>query len=198
MPRAVCWRLSPLERMKPPKPNTKEQGTRTKKLLWAGGGAVVVLGLVAILWARRFHDYTPIEAALDLKAGFAARHAPVPAKQFLELRYGPQTNPTNRTAAFIDLFNVGHIEGLYLIAGNRTDSGTRKGVEDIAQILRDHRQSMTPEEKQALADYFGSPLGKAQIQQATAGYQSKDARFRAMAAPIIQELMTTLALVQKP
>lgn len=171
--------------------------TRSRKLLWAGAVSVAFVVLGAILWARRFHDYTPIEAALDLKAGFAARHAPVPAKEFLELRYGPQTNATNRTAAFIDLFNSGHIEGLCLIVGNRSDQGTRKGIEDVAQILRDHRRAMTPDEKKALADHFNSASGRAQVQAATASYQSKDVRFRAVAAPVIQELMTTLAVLQE-
>jgi len=173
------------------------RSARRRKFLCAGAIGVVVVVLGAILWARRFHDYTPIEAALDLKAGFAARHAPVPARKFLELRYGPQSNATNRTAAFIDLFNSGHIEGLYLIVGNRSDQGTRKGIEDVAQILRDHRRAMTSDEKKALADHFNSASGRAQVQAATASYQSKDARFRAVAAPVIQELMTTLAVLQE-
>src|SRR5258707_312876 len=133
-----------------------KRSTRTRRLLWAGAICVAIIVLGAILWVRRFHDYTPVEAALDLKAGFAARHAPVPAKEFLELRYGPQTNAANRAAAFIDLFNSGHIEGLCLIVGNRSDQGTRKGIEDVAQILRDHRTSMTPDEKKALSDHFNS------------------------------------------
>lgn len=168
-----------------------------RKLLWAGAITVAVVVLGYIVWTRRFHDYTPIEAALDLKAGYAARHAPIPARKFLELRYGPQTESTNRTAAFIDLFNSGHIEGLCLIVGNRSDQGTRKGIEDVAEILRDHRRNMTPDEKKALAEHFNSPAGQAQVHAATASYQSKDARFRAVAAPVIQELMTTLAELQQ-
>jgi len=175
----------------------EKRTTRKKKLLWAAAIFLGVVVLGTILWARRFHDYTPVEAVLDLKAGFAARHAPVPARKFLELRYGSQTEATNRTAAFIDLFNAGHIEGLCLIVGNRSDEGTRKGIEDVAQILRDHRQSMTPGEKKALSDYFNSASGKAQLQAATGSYQSKDARFRAVAQPVIQELMTTLAALQQ-
>jgi hypothetical protein len=183
--------------MKPKDQGATKRSSRGKKLLWAGAIAVAVLALGAVLWVRRFHDYTPAEAVKDLKAGFAARHAPVPARKFLELRYGPQTEATNRTAAFIDLFNSGHIEGLYLIVGNRSDEGTRKGIEDVAQILRDHRRDMTPDEKKALANYFSSDAGKTQIQAATGSYQSKDARFRAVAAPVIQELMTTLAALQE-
>jgi len=183
--------------MKQPGKSATKRSSRTRRFLWAGGVAVAVVVLAYIVWKRRFHDYTPIEAALDLKAGYAARHAPVPAKKFLELRYGPQTDATNRTAAFIDLFNSGHIEGLCLIVGNRSDQGTRKGIEDVAEILRDHRRTMTPDEKKALSEHFNSAAGQAQVRAATASYQSKDARFRAVAAPVIQELMTTLAELQQ-
>ncbi|MCU0783595.1 MAG: hypothetical protein MUF81_06010 [Verrucomicrobia bacterium] len=169
---------------------------KTKRIIWAGAMVVAVFVLGTILWKRRFHDYTPAAAVLDLRAGFEARHAPVPAKQFLELRYGPQTDPANRRAAFIDFFNAGHIEGLYLIVGNRTDPRTRKGIADVAQILRDYRGNMSPDEKKALADHFNSEAGRAQVQAATASYQSKSARYRAVTAPVINELLTTLAAIQ--
>lgn len=181
-----------------PDPRLTKRNNRTRKIIfcWAGIIGVVVCVLGVTLWKRHFRDYTPVEAALDLKAGFEARHASVPAKKFLELRYGPQTDPANRAAAFIDFFNAGHIEGLYLMVGNRSNQGTRDGVAAIAQIFRDYRRNMTPDETKALADRFNSDAGRAQIQAATASYQSKDARFRAVAAPVIQELMTTLATVQ--
>lgn len=182
--------------MKQSNQTVTKRTARTRIWIWAGGIGVTIVALCAVLWVRRFHDYTPVEAVKDLKAGFAARHAPIPARKFLELRYGPQSEAANRNAAFLDLFNSGHIEGLYLIVGNRSDHHTRKGIEQVAQILRDHRRDMTADEKKTLADYFNSESGKAQVQAATASYQSKDARFRAVAAPVIQELMTTLAALQ--
>jgi len=152
--------------------------------------------LVVVIWKRHFHNYTPVEVALDLKAGFGARHAAVPAKEFLELRYGPQTDPANRRAAFIDLFNPGHIAGLALIVGNRSDKRTRDSVADTAQIIRDYRRTMSPDEKTALADYFNSAAGQAQVQASAANFQSQSAHYRAITAPVTYELMTTLAGLQ--
>ena len=180
----------------PPQREAKKPG-RTRKWLWAGFISLTVGGVLGvILWKRHFHDYTPAAAAQDLRAAYQARHAPEPIKQFLELRYGPQTDPANRAAAVIDFFNVGHIEGLYLIAGNPTSRRTRNQVGVVAKTLQDYRRNMTPEERKELSDHFNSAAGRAQVQSATASYQSKDARFRAATAPVIAELMTTLAAVQ--
>jgi len=106
--------------------------------------------------------------------------------------YGPQTESANREKAFIDLFNAGHIEGLYLTVGNRTDPRTRQLIGDVAQIIAGYRQRMTPAEKASLGNYFFSPAGRAQIHDATGSYQSKSPQFRAVAAPVIQEILTTL------
>jgi hypothetical protein len=180
----------------PPQREAKKPG-RTRKWLWAGVISLTVGGVLGvILWKRHFHDYTPAAAAQDLRAAYQARHAPEPINQFLELRYGPQTDPANRAAAVIDFFNAGHIEGLYLIAGNPTSQRTRTRVGVVAKILQDYRRNMTPEERKVLSDHFNSATGRAQVQSATASYQSKDARFRAATAPVIAELMTTLAAVQ--
>ncbi|HTL74535.1 MAG TPA: hypothetical protein VL863_14635 [bacterium] len=173
-----------------------KRNAKIRNFLWAGVAGMVVSVLVVVIWKRHFHNYTPVEVALDLKAGFGARHAAVPAKEFLELRYGPQTDPANRRAAFIDLFNPGHIAGLALIVGNRSDKRTRDSVADTAQIIRDYRRTMSPDEKTALADYFNSAAGQAQVQASAANFQSQSAHYRAITAPVTYELMTTLAGLQ--
>jgi hypothetical protein len=157
---------------------------------------LVVLG--AAFWIRRFHSYTPADAVRDFRAAKQAQHAERPVERFLDLRYGPQTDAANRRKAFVDFFNVGHIEGLYLIVGKNTDPNTRRLVDDTARIFTGYRQAMSPEDKQALMDYFNSDAGRGQIQQATAAYLAKDVHFRTVTAPVIQELMTTLAVVQNP
>ena len=68
----------------------------------------------------------------------------------------------------------------------------------MAQWIADYRATITPDEKQALGAYVRSDAGHATLQQATAQYLQQDARFRAGTAPVIQELMTTLATVNKP
>ena len=174
---------------------TKTSG-RTRIFLWVCTIGLVVLALGTIFWKRRFHDYTPAAAVLDLRAAYEARHAPVPMKRFLELRYGDQEDPANRTAAVIDFFNVGHIDGLSLMVGKHPGQRTREGISNVAKTLHDYRQNMTPEDKKILADHFNSAEGREQLRTATGSFQSKNPQFRALVAPVIQELMTTLATVQ--
>lgn len=176
---------------------SKNKTGRLKTLVWIGVAGLALLTTGLLLWKRHFHSYTPLDALKDLRAGAQAGHSPHPARQFLELRYGPQTDPANREKAFKDLFNVGHIEGLYLIVGNRTDDKTKKLVGDVAQIITDYRKTMSPAEKANLEDYFNSDAGRAQVHEATSTYQSKDARFRSVATPVIQELLTTLTALQQ-
>jgi hypothetical protein len=68
----------------------------------------------------------------------------------------------------------------------------------MAQWLADYRQTMSPEEKQALGAHLRSEAGRLAIRQATAQYLSQDVHYRATTVPVIRELMTTLAEVQKP
>jgi len=174
-------------------PTTSSRSRRVKRILvWLGGISLVLLVAGLIAWRHRFHGYTPLDALTDLRIGAQVRHSPHPARDFLELRYGPQTESANREKAFIDLFNAGHIEGLYLTVGNRTDPRTRQLIGDVAQIIAGYRQRMTPAEKASLGNYFFSPAGRAQIHDATGSYQSKSPQFRAVAAPVIQEILTTL------
>jgi hypothetical protein len=67
----------------------------------------------------------------------------------------------------------------------------------MAQWVANYRQSMSAEEKVALSAYLGSEAGRAQVHEATVRYLQKDVQFRAATAPVIRELMTTLATLQK-
>ena len=172
--------------------------SRNRKVLWVCTTALALSGLGVTLWIRSFHHYTPVEALLDLQAAAQVKNAPRPVERFLELRYGALTDPANRQRAFLDFFNVGHIKGLHLI-GSRMGSEKRKAsINAMAQWISDYRTTMTPGEKQALGAYVRSDAGHASLQQATAQYLRQDVQFRAGTAPVIQELMTTLATVRTP
>jgi hypothetical protein len=172
--------------------------TSRKKILWTGTGMILVLGLCTVLWIRRFHHYTPAEALADLRAAAAVRNTSKPVERFLELRYSPLSEPVNRQRAFLDFFNVGHIDGLYILVG-RIPSGRRQSrIDDMARWIADYRQTISPEEKDALAMYLRSEAGRAMLQQATAQYLQKDVRFRGATAGVIRELMATLAAIQQP
>jgi hypothetical protein len=161
----------------------------------------VALALGAVLWQRRFHSYTPLDALHDLQvAAQVGREKPAqPVRRFVELRYGALTEPANRQRAFQDIFNVGHIEGLYLVWHRESDQQRLKtDVASAAETLAEYRSIMSPEERAGLAAYFRSAAGRAQVQQATACYLGKDVRFRSVAAPVVKELLTTLTDTQNP
>ena len=172
--------------------------SRKRKLLWACATVIALMALAVTFWIRRFQNYTPIEALQDLRAAAQVKNAPRPVERFLELRYGPLTEPANRQKAFLDFFNVGHIKGLNLLASRMPIEKRQSSVTAIAQWVENYRTTMTPEEKAALGAYVTSPVGRAKLEQATGQYLRQDVRFRAGSAPVIQELMTTLATLQKP
>lgn len=160
------------------------------------GLAIIALGTGYWFW--RFRQYTPVEAIKDLRAAAAVRNAPRPVERFLELRYGPLTEPANRQQAFLDFFNVGHIQGLQIITSHMADTQRQSNVAAMAQWIAEYRRTMSPAEKESLSTHLRSDAGRRTLQQATAQYLSQDVRYRAATAPVIEELMTTLATIQKP
>ncbi len=171
---------------------------RTKLLLAALGTALLVAAALTYFWVHRFRTYTPIEVTLDIRAAIAAKNSPRRVEKFLELRYGPLTEAANRQRAFLDFFNVGHIEGLRLIVQHTPPEMKQENIDMMAQWVADYRRTMTPEEKKTLGAFFNSDLGRQTLQQATACYLGQDVRYRAGTAPVIFQLMTTVAAVQKP
>jgi hypothetical protein len=171
---------------------------KSKIIIGIGGLALVALALGGIWWKRHFRGYTPVEVVLDVRAAVASRNAERPVERFLELRYGPLTEPANRQKAFLDFFNVGHIEGLQLLVRRAPEARRPVAIAAMAQWLADHRRNMSPEEKEALGAFVRTDAGRQTVQQATTKYLSQDVYYRAATAPVIRELMATLAEVQKP
>lgn len=185
----------------PSRANQTGRISRKKKLAWASAVAVLLMVLAIVLWQRRFHSYTPLDAVYDLRAAVQVLRENPPDRvlRFLELRYGAMTEPANRVHAFQDMFNVGHIEGLYLLWHNEKDTERiNTTIAGTAETFAKWRGIMSPEERQTLATYFHSPAGRAQVQQATAFYMGKDVRFRSVSAPVIKELLTTIGNTQNP
>lgn len=171
---------------------------RTKIILWVGISGLVLAALGTALWIRHFRRYTPAEVMQDVRAGIAARNDPRPVERFLELRYGPLTDPANRQKAFLDFFNVGHIQGLQLLVSHMPASKRQARTEVMAQWIAEYRNTMSPEEKESLNTYLHTEPARKTLQQATSQYLSQDVHYRAASLPVIEELMATLAAVQKP
>src|ERR1039458_2368522 len=107
--------------------------SRTSKVLWACATVLVLIALGVTFWIRRFHHYTPVEAMQDVRAAIQAKYAPQPVERFLELRYGPLTDPANRQRAFLDFFNIGHIKGLHYLAGSMGSEQRQASTAAMAQ-----------------------------------------------------------------
>src|SRR5512139_2980698 len=97
---------------------------------------------------------------VDVKAGLAARNAPQPVEEFMELRYGPMTEPANRQKAFLDFFNVGHIEGLHALVNRIPASYHEVAIANMAQWVADYRRTLSPQEQASLRDYFQTESGR--------------------------------------
>jgi hypothetical protein len=171
---------------------------RAKSLLWTGAVGLVVLALGIAFWVHRFHRYTPVEVVQDFRAAVAVGLHPRPVERFLELRYGPMTEPANRQKAFLDFFNVGHIQGLHLMVSHTPEPMRQPNINAMAQWVADYRRTMTPAEKESLGAYLRTQAGQNTLKQATAQYLAQDVYYRAATAPVIAELMATLTAVQKP
>jgi hypothetical protein len=171
---------------------------RIRILAGLGVAGLAMVALATALWVWKFQRYTPVEVVQDLKAGIAARNAPRPVERYLELRYGPLTSPANRQKAFLDFFNVGHIEGLQIMTSHMKPAEREANTAAMAQWVAHYRQTMTPEERQTLNAQLSTPSGYATLRQATAQYLKQDVRYRAATAPVIRELMTTISAIQKP
>jgi hypothetical protein len=169
-----------------------------KRLFWAG---TIACGLVVILagyWIWSFRTYTPKAVVQDLRAAFLARNAPRPAERFLEVRYGPLTDPANRQRAFLDFFDLDHMNGLHRIVGHIPAARKNNVIGGMAQWIADYRNTMSPDEKANLRACLQSDAGRGILRQATAEYLRRDVQYRASTAPVIAELMATMAAIQQP
>lgn len=164
-----------------------------KRLFWAGAGLLLIMGACLALWTLRFPTYTPLAVAQDVRAASQAGSV----EEFLELRYGPLTEPTNRQKAFLDFFNPDHLEGLYrivsLLDGERKDAV----VTAMSAWIADYRRGLTSKERETLRAYINSDAGRATIQKAAAAYLREDVAYRAATAPVVAELMATLVALQE-
>ena len=159
---------------------------------------LVLAALAVTWWVRRFPRYTPVEVVQDLQAAVAVRNDQQPVERFLELRYGPLSEPANRQKAFLDFFNVGHIEGLQIITSRMQEGQRQTNVAAMARWVANYRRTMSPEEKQELQVKLSSDEGRKMLRQATAQYLKQDVHYRNATAPVITELMTTLTAIQQP
>lgn len=170
--------------------------TKTK-VIGCTVGAIVFLGLAGAVAVWKTKGPVLQSLAQDLKAGAMARHAPVPFDRFMEIRYGPMTETSNRERAFLSFFDATHIDGLHRLVTYMKPAEQQANIAATAKWIAHYRETLSPAEKESLRSMLASDSGQLRVKQATAKYLSQDAHYRAATAPVIAELMVTLDRVQK-
>jgi hypothetical protein len=169
--------------------------TKGNRLLWSCVLAGLLLVLAAGLWVRTFHHRLPPGLMKDIRAGIAARQVQDPDARllkYLEERYGPMSESAHRREAFLDFFNVDHIQALRLLVRHSPEAQRQANIDAMARWIGGFGAALAPEERVALSAYFQTDPAQAMLRRATAQYNSQDVRYRVSTAPVISQLLRTL------
>jgi hypothetical protein len=150
---------------------------------------------VAGVWMRRLHRGPPPGLLKDIRAGIGARTATDPDERllkYLDGRYGPMTDSTNRQQAFVDFFDVDHIKALHFLVQHSPEGQRQANINAMARWLASYRTSLNSAERAALKVKFQGSNGPAMLRRATAQYNSQDVYYRGRTAPVISELLKTM------
>ncbi len=171
-----------------------------KVILWTGVAGCLALAVGGFVWSRVLHRGPPPGLLKDIRAGIGARTVADPDERvlkYLEGRYGPMSESTNRQQAFIDFFDVDHIKALHLMVQHSPEAQRQANIQAMARWLAPYRTAMTPAEQQALKVRFQGAKGQAMLRQATAQYNSQDVYYRGSTAAVISELLKTMHAVER-
>ena len=136
----------------------------------------------------------------DIRAGIAARNiadADQRFQKYLEGRYGPQSDPANREKAFLDFFNVDHIRALQLVVRHSPEGQRQANINATAKWVAQYRESLSAQQRADLGARLQTPDGRAMLRRATAQYNSQDVQYRGQTAPVISQLLKTIASLPK-
>ena len=177
--------------------------TTTRKRLWRRI-ACVALGLLVIVGAVFLHQARrriPPGLMNDVRAGLAAINVPDPDERlakYLELRYGPMSDPANRRRVFLDFFARDRIQALEWLVRHTPSDQRQVDILAMAKWIEQYRLSLTPEERTALQAVVHTPEGSLMLQRATAQYNLQDVYYRSQTAPVISQLLKTINQLQTP
>lgn len=173
---------------------------KAKIVLWSGLAALTIFVLTVAAGLRYIRRHIPAEILPDLRAAIAVRGvvgADNQLHQYLEKLYGPMDVATNREHAFEDFFNPHHIKAMQLIVKHTPHDKQLANIRATADWIQNYRQNMSAEERADLSVYFDSNSGRTSLQAATAQFMQQDPEYRSAVVPVITQLMTTLASVNK-
>jgi hypothetical protein len=166
------------------------------RILLAGCLALAAGGV----WLRALHHGPPPGLLKDIRAGIGARtvaNADERLLKYLEGRYGPMSESTNRQQAFIEFFDVDHIKALHFLVQHSPEELRQANIDAMARWLASYRSSMNSAERAALKNSLQGSNGPAMLRRATAQYNSQDVYYRGSTAAVISELLKTMNYVEK-
>lgn len=184
--------------------STKAQRNRTKrKWLWRCATSVALGLLVVVSTVFLHHARRRIPPGLmnDVRAGLAAINVPDPDERlarYLELRYGPMSDPINRRRVFLDFFDRDRIKGLEWLVKHTPSDQRQVDILAMAKWIEQYRLSLTADERAALQAVVRTPEGSLMLQRATAQYNNQDVYYRSQTAPVISQLLKTVNQLQTP
>lgn len=174
--------------------------TKTKRA-WGRiiGISLVALALVVIVGGLTLRRRLPRELMQDIRAGIAARNIQDPdarLNKYLEVRYGTQSDPANRRKVFLDFFNLDHIKAMQMMVRHSPSDQKQANVLAMSRWVESFRNSLQPEDRAALSAQLQSDAGRVMLGRATAQYNCQDVYYRGLTAPVISQLLTTIAELQ--
>ena len=178
----------------------KPQERSSWRTFWLGLGlTLLVLALAGAFVVHRLRQRIPAELMQDIRAGVAARHIKDPDLRFakyLEGRYGPQTDPAIREKVVLDFFNVEHIRAMQFLVKHSPPAMRQANIDASARWVKQFRDSLTSDQLAELSAHLQAGGGNSLLAQATAQYNTQDVYYRGQTAPVISELLKTVAQAQ--
>lgn len=167
-----------------------------RRLFWRIAGIMLVLLVVVGAYVAHRIRQAPPELMQDIRAGIAARNITDPNQRFekfLEGRYGPQNDPANQRAAFLGFFDPDHIKAMQLLVKHSPKNQQQANINAAAKWVQQYREHLTPQQRADLSARLLTPEGRANLQQATAVYDSQDVHYRDQSQAVITQLLKTIA-----
>jgi hypothetical protein len=177
--------------------------TRTsRRHLWRWLAFILLfLVLTGAYAVHRIRQRLPAEFMQDVRAGLAARKIKDPDLRFqkyLEVRYGPQADLANREKVFLDFFNLEHIRAMQFLVQHSPVNMRQANIDATARWVEQFRNSLTPDQRADLSARLQAGGGQSLLAQATAQYNSQDVYYRGQTAPVISQLLKTIAVAKNP
>ena len=168
-------------------------------VIWGGPLELALAVLAIAAWMcfphRYIHHY-PRAVREDIRAAFSCwRPGDTPDQTFrryLEIGFGPLTNPTNRQKAFLSFFDPDLLAARFVIMSRTPAKYNEANIAAAARWMAEYRANLSPEERSALRRSLLSPAAQARIQQATTQYETWSADLRGATAPVFVEALATL------